>query len=111
MQEIKITKDGFLIQFTKPVDAAVAARPDTYHITTYTHIYARFYGSPEVDQTTATVTKAIVSADGLRVRIYLDKIQEGHIHDFDLAKMKSKDREKLLHNRAYYTVNEIPKAD
>ncbi len=111
MQEIKITKDGFLIQFTKPVDAAVAARPDTYHITTYTHIYARFYGSPEVDQTTATVTKAIVSADGLQVRIYLDKIQEGHIHDFDLAKMMSKDREKLLHKRAYYTVNEIPKAD
>lgn len=111
MQEIKIAKDGFLIQFTKPVDAAVAARPDTYHITTYTHIYARFYGSPEVDQTTATVTKAVVSADGLQVRIYLDKIQEGHIHDFDLAKMMSKDRGKLLHKRAYYTVNEIPKAD
>ena len=111
MQEINIRKDGFLIKFTKPVDPAVAARPDTYHITTYTHIYAGFYGSPEVDHTTAKVTKAVVSADGLQVRIYLDKIQEGHIHDFDLANMKSKDRKKLLHKRAYYTVNEIPKAD
>jgi hypothetical protein len=111
MQEIKIKKDGFLIQFTKPVDAKVAAQPDTYKITTYTHIYAGFYGSPEVDQTTAKVTKAVVSADGLQVRVYLAKIEEGHIHDFDLANMKSKDREKLLHKRAYYTVNEIPKAD
>ena len=110
IQEIKVKNDGFLLKFTKPVDAVVAAQPATYHITTYTHIYASFYGSPEVDHTTAKVTKAEVSADQLTVRLYLDKVQESHIHDFDLTKMKSKDREELLHKRAYYTVNEIPQA-
>ena len=30
------------------------------------------------------------------------------LHDFDLAKIKSKGGEPLLHTKAYYTVNEIP---
>ena len=111
MKEINIRKDGFVINFTKPVDLAIASRPDTYNITTYTHVYAGFYGSPEVDHTTPKVTKAEVSEDGLSVRVYLDKITEGHIHDFDLAKMKSVAKEKLLHKKAYYTVNEIPEKE
>ena len=106
-----ICRDGFLLTFTKPVDPPVAARPDAYNITTYTHVFAKFYGSPEVDLTNAKVTKAEVSADGLQVRLRLAKIEESHIHDFDITKMKSKGGEKLLHNRAYYTVNEIPKAE
>jgi hypothetical protein len=110
IQEINIQPDGFLLTFTKPVDPQVAANPDTYDITTYTHIYAGFYGSPEVDQTAAKVTKAEVSADGLQVRLTLDAIQRGHVHDFHLAPMKSKDQQNLLHKRAYYTVNEIPAA-
>lgn len=109
MKEIKIRHDGFNIEFTKPVDAKVAADPTSYMMTTYTHIYAGFYGSPEVDHTTPKVTKAVVSDDRMSVHITLDKISEGHIHDFDLEKMRSGDGEKLLHKKAYYTVNEIPR--
>ena len=111
MKEINIRKDGFVINFTKPVNPVVAAKLSTYNLTTYTHIYAGFYGSPEVDHTTPKVTKAEVSDDRLSVRIYVDKIMEGHIHDFDLAKMKSEENGDLLHKKAYYTVNEIPKSD
>ena len=109
IREINIKPDGFLVHFTKPVDPVIAAKPDAYHITTYTHIYHGAYGSPEVDQTTAHVTKAIPSADGLSVMVHLEKFEIGHIHDFDLATMASKDGERLLHTKAYYTVNEVPK--
>ncbi len=109
IKEINIKPDGFLVHFTKPVDAIIAAKPDAYRITTYTHIYHGAYGSPEVDQTTARVTKAIPSADGLSVMVHLEKFEVGHIHDFDLATMASKDGEHLLHTQAYYTVNEVPK--
>jgi len=109
IREINIQKDGFLIHFTKPVDPKIALKTDVYDITTYTHIYHAAYGSPEVDQTTATVTRAEPSADGLSVRVYLDKIIEDHIHDFDLTEMKSAEGKPLLHKKAYYTVNEIPK--
>ena len=108
IKEINIKPDGFLITFTKPVDKAVAARPDAYNITTYTHIYHGAYGSPEVDQTTARVLRAVPSADGLSVRLQLETIMEDHIHDFDLAKIVAPDGGKLVHSKAYYTVNEIP---
>ena len=111
IQEINIRPDGFLLTFTKPIDAKVAAQPESYEVTTYTHIYAGFYGSPEVDQTTAKITKAEVSEDRMSVRLRLDKIEPGHIHDFHLPKMLSADGESLLHDRAYYTVNEIPTAE
>jgi len=109
IREINIRKDGFRITFTKPVDKEIAARPEVYAITTYTHIYHAGYGSPEVDQTTARVTEAVPSEDGLSVRIHLDRIVEDHIHDFNLAGIRGQDGQRLVHNKAYYTVNEIPK--
>lgn len=109
IKEINIKKDGFLITFTKPVDREAAAKPDAYSISTYTHVYHAGYGSPEVDHTTARVIGAVPSADGLSVAVRLEKIMEDHIHDFDLAKITSKEGGHLVHNKAYYTVNEIPK--
>jgi hypothetical protein len=77
-------------------------------VTTYTHIYQAGYGSPEVDQTAPRVLKAVPSADGLSVRLTLEKIELGHIHDFDFAGVRSAQGNPLLHTKAYYTVNEIP---
>ena len=109
IREINIRKDGFLITFTQPVDKAAASNPDAYRITTYTHVYDGGYGSPEVDQTTPRVTGATPSDDGLSVRLSLDKITEDHIHDFDLSRITSQAGKSLLHSKAYYTVNEIPR--
>jgi hypothetical protein len=108
IREINITKDGFRITFTKPVDPSVAANPESYRLTTYTHVYSAGYGSPEVDHTTPRVTRAVPSADGLSVLVHLDTITEDHIHDFDLAPLTSSDGQRLVHAKAYYTVNEIP---
>ena len=41
--------------------------------------------------------------------VHLEKIEEDHIHDFDLGKIVSPEGAHLVHNKAYYTVNEIPK--
>jgi hypothetical protein len=109
VKEINITKDGFRLTFTKPVDRQVAANPENYGITTYTYIYHGAYGSPEVDHTTAKVLRAIPSDDGLTVVLHLNKVTEDHIHDFDFSKITAPDGSRLLHSKAYYTVNEIPK--
>ena len=109
VKEINIRKDGFLLNFTRPVDKAIAARADSYALTTYTHIYQGAYGSPEVDETTPHVLKADVSDDGLRVTLQVEGMVRGHIHDFDFSMIRSPQGEPLLHHKAYYTVNEIPK--
>ena len=77
-------------------------------MTTYTHNFSAGYGSPEVDHTTPSVTHAEVSADGWQVRLKVEGIQESHIHDFDLARLRDFQQKPLLHTKAYYTVNEIP---
>ena len=108
IREINIRPDGFLFNFTLPVDSETASKAENYTVTTYTHNFSAGYGSPEVDHTTPTVKSAEVSEDGLSVRLVIDGIQESHIHDFELAKVLSKDKATLLHTKAYYTVNEIP---
>ncbi len=109
IKEINARPKGFAITFTKPVDREVASRPETYVLKTYTHIYRQAYGSPEVDHTTPTVTKATVSEDGLRVEIEVDGLVQGHVHDFDLQGLRSREDAPLLHVNAYYTLNEIPR--
>jgi hypothetical protein len=109
VKEINIRPDGFVVSFTKPVDAATASKPENYTLGTYTYIYHGAYGSPEVDHTTPRIVSATPAADALSVRLVVDKIVEDHVHDFDFGKLVSRDQEPLLHRKAYYTVNEIPR--
>jgi len=75
--------------FAKPIDRTLGANPQTYALQSYTHIYQQGYGSPEVDQTTPRVTEARVSADGLGVNITVEGLVQGHVHDFDLQRLRS----------------------
>ena len=74
-------------------------------------MYRQAYGSPEVDQTEPTATAATISDDGLKVEIKVDGLVQGHVHDFFLPELRSKEGKRLVHTSAYYTLNEIPKAD
>lgn len=108
IERIRIQLDGFLIDFTKPVELASAAERAHYRLETFTHIYQEYYGSPEVDQTTPRVVRATPTPDGRSVRLVVEGLVEGHVHAFDLAGLASADGENLLHTKAYYTVNRIP---
>ena len=46
--------------------------------------------------------------DGKSVRLYVDGLQEGHIHDLTAAACRRREGERLLHPQAYYTLNYIP---
>lgn len=110
IRDIRAQPDGFVIRFTRPADASVAANPESYKLQTYTHVYQQGYGSPEVDHTTPSVTAAELAPDGLSVRLRVKGLVQGHVHDFHLPSFKSRDGEMILHDRAYYTLNEIPKS-
>jgi hypothetical protein len=109
LERISIRPDGFLLTFTLPVDRTIAAVPANYELSTYTHIYHEAYGSPEVDHTTPRIAAATPAADGRSVHLVVDGMVLGHVHEFDLAGLRSQDGAPLLHQHAYYTVNRIPK--
>ncbi|MEM7307240.1 MAG: ThuA domain-containing protein [Planctomycetota bacterium] len=111
IERISITREGFRVRFTKPVDAQTGADAGSYALSTFTHIYRGAYGGPEVDETTPEVLDVVLSDDGLTATLVVDGRERGHVHEFDLAALRSRDGEELLHKDAYYTVNEIPGQD
>jgi hypothetical protein len=109
VQTMRARQGGFELTFTKPVDASIASEPSSYSIETYTYIYQSSYGSPEVDQTTPTIQSVKVSDDGLSVRLKIDKLQIGHVHELRLPGVRTRSGQPLWNPAAYYTLNEIPK--
>jgi glucose/arabinose dehydrogenase len=108
IHEMRAKPDGFELTFTQPVDPMAAAGVDSYRLSTYTYIYQQQYGSPEVDGTTPTITKIEVAPDRRSVRLFIDKLQAGHVHELHLDGLRSATGEPLLHSTAYYTLNYIP---
>jgi glucose/arabinose dehydrogenase len=107
--EMKAIPGGFELVFTEPVDPKSVEAIESYSLKTFTYIYQAAYGSPEVDATTPTITKAKVSEDGLRVRLLVDGLQRGHVHHLTAAGVRSAQQSGLLHTDAYYTLNYLPK--
>ncbi len=110
IHEMHAQPDGFELTFTQPVDPATAGKIDSYKLQTFTYIYQASYGSPEVDPTTPRITKVEVAADNKSVRLHVEGLQEGHVHDLTAAGVRSADGLPLLHPKAYYTLNYIPAA-
>ena len=109
ISEMRAKPDGFEFAFSEPLDRGVGSSPSSYAIETYTYIYQSSYGSPEVDGTKPTIKSATVAPDGLSVRVVVDGLQEGHVHEFHLPGVRSAQGQPLVHDAAYYTLNQIPK--
>jgi hypothetical protein len=105
IKNMRLTSNGFRLNFTLPVDPETASNVENYTMDTYTYIYRNEYGSPEVDNSEAKVTKAIVSEDGLSVELVVDGLKEGHVHELRTKNIRTKSQEPLLHAEAYYTLN------
>ncbi len=109
IERITITPKGFHLAFTKAVEAKLGNDPASYALTTFTHEYHAGYGGPEIEMATPKVLAARLSDDGMTADLELDLLRKGHVHAFDLAALRSRDHDELLHRHAYYTVNEVPK--
>jgi glucose/arabinose dehydrogenase len=108
VKEMRAKPDGFELTFTDFIDSDTAARIESYQISTFCYIYQASYGSPEVDQTTPKIKKIELGKDQKSVRLYIDGLMEGHIHDLKLPGVRSAEGTALLHPQAYYTLNYIP---
>lgn len=108
IHEMRIKPDGFELTFTQPADRATLEATSSYALKTYTYIYQSAYGSPEVDHSTPKLLSAVAAADGKSVRLKIEGLQIGHIHDLQLPGLKSAEGKGLLHPSAYYTLWTLP---
>ncbi len=109
MKAVRAMPDGFEIEFTQPASKATAENVDNYGVHSYTYKYHPVYGSPVIDYKENAVRGARLSSDGFRVRIVVDSLRKGYVHDIQPIGVRSAQHGlPLLHPAAYYTLNSIP---
>ena len=108
IKTMKALDDGFELEFTKSIDQNIGSDASIYAVTSFNYKYHYIYGSPIVDQQKGLVQKAVVAADGLSVKLTVDGMRLGFIHQLKLHDIMSVSGEKLLHDTGYYTLNEVP---
>ena len=111
INEIHAKSDGFEISFTQPVDVKSVKNAASYALRSYIYKYHHQYGSPIIDVKDLKIKGISVSADKKTVRIALDAIRQYFIHEFVLKGIVNEEGEPLLHETAYFTLNQIPAGD
>jgi hypothetical protein len=106
LREMRAVPGGFELEFTSALDPALAADPAHYRLRSYTYELHEEYGSAKMDE--RELALAAVAADGKRVRLSVPELRAGYVHQVDLGPLRSAAGEPLLHDRAYYTLVEIP---
>jgi uncharacterized cupredoxin-like copper-binding protein len=108
IREVRAEPDGFTLTFTQPVDRATAENPASYRISGFTYGYHSAYGSPPIDRLGCPVRRVKVAADGLSARLGVACLREGYIHEIRAAGVRTETGTALLHDTAYYTLNQRP---
>ena len=108
---IHAKSDGFEITFTQAVDVKSVKNAASYALRSYIYEYHHQYGSPIINVKDLKIKGISVSPDKKTVRISIDGIRQFYIHEFILKGILNEEGEPLLHETAYYTLNEIPAGD
>ncbi|WP_162340200.1 plastocyanin/azurin family copper-binding protein [Cyclobacterium salsum] len=108
IKTVKAKPDGFELEFTLPVKESVAKNPDSYQLSSFNYKYHHNYGSPVIELEDLAVKAAIVAEDRMSVRLVVDGLKKGYIHEINAAGISSETGMDLLHAAGYYTLNEIP---
>ena len=111
MKTISARSDGFEVEFTQPVNKATAENLSNYELKSFIYKYQHQYGSPIINQEDTPLRGVIVSEDRMKVRLVINNIRQGYIHQVMAAGLLNDEGQPLLHDIAYYTLNEIPTGD
>ena len=111
MKTISARPDGFEVEFTQPVNKTTAENLSNYELKSFIYKYQHQYGSPIINQEDTPLRGIIVSEDRMKVRLVINNIRQGYIHQVMAAGLLNDEGQPLLHDIAYYTLNEIPTGD
>ncbi len=108
VKAMTLTKDGFVVTFTKPVDPVGGARPGSYKAKRFYYGYGPQYGSPKRDETELKVTSVTLSADGLSATLVIDGIQKDRLVELGLD-LNAADGTRIRQPTLCYTINRLRK--
>lgn len=108
IENIRAKPDGFELSFTQAVDVNSVKKAASYALRSYIYKYQHQYGSPIIELKDLKIAAIDVSADKRSVRLVIDGLRQYYIHEFKLEGIRNESGDPLLHETAYYTLNQIP---
>jgi hypothetical protein len=108
IHSLKLTRQGFDLTFTKPLDPRRATDPSAYSLQSYTYAYWPAYGSPEMDRRADKILGVTLSGDRRQVSLAADGLRPGRVYELHLDGIQAADGTPLLHPEGYYTLNQMP---
>lgn len=108
IKTMEAKSDGFLLTFTQPLSRDAAQAVSSYGIRSYTYPYHSNYGGEELDVRTLAIDRIEVSPDLLSAQLIVDGLRAGYVHELRATGVKSSYGGSLVHDSAFYTLNQIP---
>ncbi|MCY7351498.1 MAG: hypothetical protein LH606_12675 [Cytophagaceae bacterium] len=104
---ISLTKTGFDLTFTQPLDPATALKPEMYGLNRFYYEYHLAYGSKKFDEQPVAVTSAKLSPDGKTVSLELAELKPGYLYEMTLGNLTSTSGKTPLSRLICYTLNRV----
>jgi hypothetical protein len=107
IRELRAVPEGFVVEFTGPVDPDKAADPQSYLISSYRRVWKGTYATPDSDRRNEPVVRVAVVPDRRSVTLTLAELRPGFVYDLHVAPL-APDPTPLWPADAYYTMNAVP---
>ncbi len=106
--EVRAVRDGFVIDFFRPVERRRAGQASSYAIESYRRESTPAYGGPDRGRRTEKVVGVTVAEDGRRVTLRLGELRAGYVYEFRLRNLSPGEAE-FHPAEAHYTMRVVPK--
>jgi hypothetical protein len=100
-----LTPRGFRLTFTRAMNRQTLEKLTNYKGLSYTYLYRKKYGSPQVEQKKIEIKAVAVSEDGKTVDLELSELIEGRVFQLNMQNLVADDGQALAHPVLYYTLN------
>jgi len=109
IHKMSLTKTGFALTFTKPVNKTEAAKVANYSLRHFELRWHAGYNTGPSNAQQVIPTSATVSADGRTVRLELPELLKEKVYELHLTNLNAADGSLLKNPKAYYTLNRLRK--
>lgn len=110
---MNLSKDGFDLTFTQPMNKTEAMNPDNYKFRHYYYKYQRKVknegadNSRQLDVQDVGITGIKISSDQKKVSIKLAVLKPGYVYELKLGNLSSKEGTPLANKLICYTLNKL----
>ncbi len=108
IKEMRAIRGGFELEFTAPIDPKTVQAVGALTMSSYTYRLSKAYGGPEEDLRKLNVSAIEVAKDRRSLRLVVDPLRAGYVHELVAAGIRSAEGKPLLHPEAYYTLINLP---